>query len=1072
MGSNKMGFAWSDLFAKKKEATPDAAMGFDNPPDIDGKRVADVAFDDVSENLKHCEDMLIGVCVGKKLPYWLLGMLFKELGKLKDRLSALEYGTLFISNQPFFGHPWHALIEQEIAELKIVPIWVNLRKVPLHMWNAKALSKIASLIGTPIMMYKLTLSRAMMSYARILIEVDLKCEFPTLLHVYYEGKHVIDVEAEYSWKPPSCIECDSFGHVTPRCPWGKPKSKHVEVDRLVNEKVDKHVWVVKGTNKAINHMNVEVDMARSAMDEDVVSPGGNKENICMVEVIHSDVATGNMFDVLIEQEEVNKLSIIGIVETHVQVQNKDSIRFLINKNWCFTDNYANNSSDRIWIGWNPLEINVSVLHSASQAIFLEVTTSRNLKFVVTFVYGDNDSNIRTSLWNNLCDFASNLDIPWVVLGDFNEILISNERIGTRSCSPSSMNDFVQSDFLPPGISHHSSMVVSVFEERQHGPPPFRFYNYLNDEPDFMDIVRNVWSQQVKGNTIYVLVTKLKKFKQRLVELRRRRFPYLSESVVEAKKVMVCAQTDVQLRPLDPVISSAEKRLLETILELLGMKNLCSNKSIEFNGWNWGNILDEDKDIALECTSYFSSLFNGAALNDFYDNDSSFIQFSNFVSADDAACLSAPVSRDEIVHALSCIGSSKAPGPDGFSSHFFKVCWSIIEADFIRAIQNLFLRTKMLGEVHLCISSAKFSVLINGSPYGYFSSSRGLRQGCPLSPYLFVIVMEILSASLKNQVITGNFGLHPRCRLTQLTHLCFADDVLVFFKENVAAASSLKTALLGLSKISGLEMNKQKTALYSSYVDLSILSQIFQCLDCSTGELPFLYLGVPLLSTRLSHQDCFPLVSRVLKRVKSWKSKRLSYAGRLLLIKVVLSSMIYFWLSCFILPMRTVKELNSIFKRFLWAGAEMGKKYHPIRWDVVCRPFSEGGLGVRSIKITNEAANLRHLWDLVSRNHTIWTDWIHKNLIKNRDFWTFNIPQDASWYWRRILDQRTKAKDLILHIIGDGENTKFLTDLWHPLGRLLAWVSRDVLEDLCSNTDCKVGDFADEEGISLILWMRI
>lgn len=67
------------------------------------------------------------------------------------------------------------------------------------------------------------------------------------------------------------------------------------------------------------------------------------------------------------------------------------------------------------------------------------------------------------------------------------------------------------------------MVVSVYEERQHGPPPFRFFNYLTEDPDFMNIVREVWREKVKGNPMFILVSKLKKVKRRLVDLRKEKF---------------------------------------------------------------------------------------------------------------------------------------------------------------------------------------------------------------------------------------------------------------------------------------------------------------------------------------------------------------------------------------------------------------------------------------------------------------------------------------------------------------------------------------------------------------------
>ncbi|XP_026457292.1 uncharacterized protein LOC113358007 [Papaver somniferum] len=702
---------------------------------------------------------------------------------------------------------------------------------------------------------------------------------------------------------------------------------------------------------------------------------------------------------------------------HVQAQNKDVIGSSINKNWCFLNNDINDSSGRIWVGWNPLNFSINLLHSASQAIFLEVTTCRNLKFVVTFVYGDNDNTNRVAIWNDLIAFSGGYDLPWVVLGDFNEILNFNERIGSNSSSShiSSMNHFnhcveisqlfdlpfsgdfytwsnklidpgrimskidrvlaniewtsvftqSKDDFLAPGISDHSSMVVSVYEKRLHGPPPFRFFNYLTNEPDFLDIVRSVWEEKVNGNPMFILVSKLKKVKKRLITLRRERFVNVSEAVPEAKQEMINAQAAIQSNPLSASVDTEDKSVVRS---------------------------------------------GSPGIN---DPASDFIQFSKIVSTDDAARLISSISRDEIVHVLSCTGSSKAPGPDRFTSHFFKVCWFIVEADFIRAIQNFFTSFRLLGErqgpprcalkidirkvydtvswddvvlclkrlgfpdifiswIYNCISTAKFAVLVNGSPYGYFSSSRGLRQGCPLSPYLFVSVMEILSLSLKYQVDIRRYDIHPRYKLTNLTHLCFVDDILVFFKGSISASTSLKSAIDDFSQFSGLEINKSKTALYSSAVNPSELAQIVTCLDCSTDELPMRYLGVPLITSKLSYQNCLPLILKVSKRAKSWKSKKLSYAGRLFLIKIVLMRMIFFWLSCFILPKRVFKELNSIFKRFLWAGVDLGKTYHPIKWSVVCSTYNKGGLGVRDIHIANCAANLRHMWDIVSGKSTIWT----------------------------------------------------------------------------------------------------
>ncbi|XP_026459012.1 uncharacterized protein LOC113359628 [Papaver somniferum] len=254
-------FLWSDMFVKKKELSPDVSIDFNSPGFIDDKEVADVLEEDVADELKFCQDLLIGVFVGKKFPYMMVKnavlRAWKPKGAMQmtihgesnyvfefdneeDRVAAIEYGPVFIASQMFLVRPWHPLIEQEIATMKSVPTWVNLRKVPLHMWNATALSKIASLIGKPIMMDKFTLSRSRMSFARVLVEIDFDYKYPLVVPVYYKGKHVVDVYVEYSWKPPVFSECSTFGHSLAKCPKVAPKI-YAAVEKKNNDGVVKQV---------------------------------------------------------------------------------------------------------------------------------------------------------------------------------------------------------------------------------------------------------------------------------------------------------------------------------------------------------------------------------------------------------------------------------------------------------------------------------------------------------------------------------------------------------------------------------------------------------------------------------------------------------------------------------------------------------------------------------------------------------------------------------------------------------------------------------------------------------------
>ncbi|KAL4383097.1 hypothetical protein GQ457_15G000930 [Hibiscus cannabinus] len=84
----------------------------------------------------------------------------------------------------------------------------------------------------------------------------------------------------------------------------------------------------------------------------------------------------------------------------------------------------------------------------------------------------------------------------------------------------------------------------------------------------------------------------------------------------------------------------------------------------------------------------------------------------------------------------------------------------------------------------CFTGCRFSITLNGSLVGFFRGKRGIRQGDPLSSYIFTLVMNVLSRLLDIVAEKGIFQYHPKCKRVRLTHLCFADDLLIFCKGNV------------------------------------------------------------------------------------------------------------------------------------------------------------------------------------------------------------------------------------------------------------------------------------------------
>ena len=124
-----------------------------------------------------------------------------------------------------------------------------------------------------------------------------------------------------------------------------------------------------------------------------------------------------------------------------------------------------------------------------------------------------------------------------------------------------------------------------------------------------------------------------------------------------------------------------------------------------------------------------------------------------------------------------------------SKAFDSVHWPFI----LKCLVALGFLEKFIHWIKLCTTSPSFSVQVNGDLAGYFQSPRGLRQGCSLSPYLFVICMDVLSRKIDKAVQERKFKFHPRCKSLLLTHICFADDLMVFVegsKESVEGVLSV------------------------------------------------------------------------------------------------------------------------------------------------------------------------------------------------------------------------------------------------------------------------------------------
>ncbi|GKC32701.1 RNA-directed DNA polymerase, eukaryota, reverse transcriptase zinc-binding domain protein [Tanacetum coccineum] len=211
-----------------------------------------------------------------------------------------------------------------------------------------------------------------------------------------------------------------------------------------------------------------------------------------------------------------------------------------------------------------------------------------------------------------------------------------------------------------------------------------------------------------------------------------------------------------------------------------------------------------------------------------------------------------------------------------------------------------------------------------------------------------------------------------------------------------------------------------------------------------GRLPVKYLGVPLVSSRLKARDCKELVEKVQNRVLDWKNKALSIAGRLQLIRSVISSMHVFWASVFVIPNRVLMDIEQCMRNFLWCPSSSSKGKAKVAWELVCLPKDEGGLGIRRLEHFNSALLVSHIWNLLSLKESLWVKWVHAYKLNGRNFWDVPIRGNMSWSWRKILQLRPSIRDFIWRKIGNGSSTSIWFDKWCHEGPLASRVSpRDI-----------------------------
>ncbi|XP_060965530.1 uncharacterized protein LOC133034458 [Cannabis sativa] len=199
-----------------------------------------------------------------------------------------------------------------------------------------------------------------------------------------------------------------------------------------------------------------------------------------------------------------------------------------------------------------------------------------------------------------------------------------------------------------------------------------------------------------------------------------------------------------------------------------------------------------------------------------------------------------------------------------------------------------------------------------------------------------------------------FGCHERCRSMKLTHLIFADDVLLFCKGDFSSIHLMLQGLKLFFQTSGLLPNNSKSAIYCSGMEEKEIQRVVNVLGFTKQEVPF---------------------------------------NQILL-----------------LPTKVVQEIEGICRSYIWKGASQMVGLGNIAWAKICKPKSAGGIGFLSIADWNKAALIKNIWSIATKKDNLWVKWAHSVYIKNEEWWGYKAPLQSSWYWRKLVELKNELKN--------------------------------------------------------------
>ncbi|XP_074291655.1 uncharacterized protein LOC141618445 [Silene latifolia] len=724
----------------------------------------------------------------------------------------------------------------------------------------------------------------------------------------------------------------------------------------------------------------------------------------------------------------NGVGLFGLLETKLKPS------MLLNRNtsicdgWSVSTNCSWHKGSRIWVLWKPDLFYIQFVSYSAQHIHMMVHSRvDNKDFQLTMIYAFNGLYERNELWNTLKGISTNCCMPWLWLGDFNTVLSPIERLGGNA-TDAEMEVYSRLDramgnqewldgyanslahFHPEGLFDHCPCTIVDRNAAIGGKRTFKYFNMWGLAPSFKESVAMAWATVYRGTKMFSLVKKLKALKPILKSINRECF----SDVENNTSIELVSARDSFLLQKAKVQWSLEGDLNTSYFHHVIKKRMMLNKVFQIEDQAGKLCTDGDTIQSRAFLEYYQGLL-GSSTSTTEVN-------VNVVEGPTSVKYFRPISCCNVLYkAISKILCNRLALvlPDIISKNqgaFVKgrsilenilICQDLVrlyhrgnasprcmfKLDLQKAYDSIewAFVDQMLGAlmfpekfrqmVMTCVTTSSFTLNLNGAQFGYFKGRRGLRQGDPISPLLFCMCMEYLSRVMEFATRKWYFRYHPLCKSLKLTHLLFADDLLMFSKGDVQSIMLILRVMATFSAASGLIVNASKSEVVFCGVTDSLKNDIIQISGYQEGKLPFKYLGIPIQPGRLNRVDCNVLIEKIVSKVRGIGARKLSYAGRLVLINSIFNTLHNYWASIFLIPKGVIKRIEAICRNFLWCGESEYNRTPLVSWHDICFSKKEGGLGIQNTGVWNVASVGKLVHWLFTKADRLWVLWIDHVYLK-------------------------------------------------------------------------------------------